>query len=521
MKYRESHKDKQLRAWFINDMTRALLRRIVLQTGVLRGLNALDLSFEYPITAIAGKNGAGKSTILALACCAFHNFDGGFKLPKRRNPYYTFSDFFVQNSVETSPQALQIYYIFAYNNWKKGTSFPDGIGLGAQLRKKSKGGKWNDYDGRVKKTVVFLGIERIVPHSERSQSRSYSKIFKDTKPKGWEPKVKDAVGHILGKTYLDFRYLEHSKYSLPIVKTKDCVYSGFNMGAGENALFEIFSTLYAAGDGTLLVMDEVELGLHADAQKRFIDRLKDVCLEMHTQVICTTHSKEIFDCLPNDARYYIESVNNKTRLTQGISSEFAFAKMSATTGTELDIYVEDDVAKSILMTSLPSSIRSRATFKVIGSATALARQLAALYVRGESRPVLAIFDGDQRSKETDNFEHAKKMAEKVSSDFPEWFADHICYLPGDTWPEAWLLQKANDVLPPLSAVLGNTPDELAEIIEYGLQAGKHNEFFEIARHLGLNQYQCLQHFTSVVQLTFAEELLPVSSKITEILAANS
>ncbi|MBK5204498.1 MAG: AAA family ATPase [Polaromonas sp.] len=520
MKYRESHKDKQLRSWFASDMTRGILRRIFLKNGVLRGLNSLDITFEYPITAIAGKNGAGKSTILALACCAFHNTDNGFKLPKRRNSYYTFSDFFIQNSAETSPQGLEIYYSFAYNNWKKGPTVPEGIGIGGQLRKKTKGGKWNDYDRRVKRNVVFLGIERIVPHSERSQSRSYSKVFKDTKPKGWEPKVREAVGHILGKTYLDFRYLEHSKYSLPIVKCKDVVYSGFNMGAGENALFEIFSTLYAAGDGALLVMDEIELGLHAEAQKRFIDRLKDVCLETHTQVICTTHSKEIFDCLPNDARFYVESVNNKTRVTQGISSDFAFAKMSATTGTELDIYVEDEVAKSILMTSLPSSIRARSTFTVIGSATALARQLAALYVRGETRPALAIFDGDQRIKEADNLNHARKMAEKVKADFDAWFANHICYLPGDTWPEAWLLQKATTVLDPLSAVVGNTADELAEIIEYGLQAGKHCDFFEMSKHLGLDQHQCLQHFTTVVHQMFAADLLPVSTKIGDILAAN-
>lgn len=93
MKYRESNKDKKLRSWFASDNTHALLRRILLGSGVLRGLNALEIPFEYPITAIAGKNGAGKSTILALACCAFHAPSDGFKLPKRKNSYYTFSDF--------------------------------------------------------------------------------------------------------------------------------------------------------------------------------------------------------------------------------------------------------------------------------------------------------------------------------------------------------------------------------------------------------------------------------------------
>ena len=103
--------------------------------------------------------------------------------------------------------------------------------------------------------------------------------------------------------------LETAKYNLPLVRIGDLVYSGFNMGAGENALFEIFSVIYSCGNGSLIVMDEIELGLHAEAQKKFIAKLKDACLENRTQVICTTHSREIFECLPNDARFFVESIN--------------------------------------------------------------------------------------------------------------------------------------------------------------------------------------------------------------------
>jgi predicted ATPase len=87
MKYRESQKDKRLRNRFMNDNGHASLRRIYLKEGELRGINSLDVHFDYPITAIAGKNGAGKSTILALACCAYHNHKNGFRLPKRKLPY--------------------------------------------------------------------------------------------------------------------------------------------------------------------------------------------------------------------------------------------------------------------------------------------------------------------------------------------------------------------------------------------------------------------------------------------------
>jgi AAA15 family ATPase/GTPase len=181
MKYRESHRDKQLRSRFANDNAHALLRRIVLKEGVLRGLNALDIKFQYPITAIAGKNGAGKSTILALACCAYHNARTGFKLPKRKNTYYTFSDFFVQSLEEASPQGVTIDYYIAYNKWKKTPGLPEGVGLGMQRRSKKKGGKWNDYDKRVNKNVVFLALREsfpIVNGANRAHTQRFSAMLR-------------------------------------------------------------------------------------------------------------------------------------------------------------------------------------------------------------------------------------------------------------------------------------------------------------------------------------------------------
>ncbi|MCP5230615.1 MAG: ATP-binding protein [Zoogloeaceae bacterium] len=491
-KYRESETDKKLRKWFTNDMSRSLLRSIGLRRGNLRGLGPFEISLDYPITAIAGRNGAGKSTILAMACCAYHNQKDGFKLKRRRNPYYTFSDFFIQHTEEIPPQGIDIYYQFAHNNWRKSDDMPDGVGLAYQRRWKRKGGKWNDYAGRVKSNVVFLGIDRIVPHSERSQSKSYSKAFKDVEPQGWESTVAQTVGFILGKKYTTLRYLEHSKYNLPIVECNGAKYSGLNMGAGENALFEIFRIIYSCGDGALLVVDEIELGLHIDAQRKLIKMLKDVCVTRKIQVICTTHSKEIFDSLPPDARKYVECVNSVTVVTEGIAPEFAMSKMGASEIKELDVLLEDGVASDVLVFSLPTTIRQRLRTVSVGSASALSRQLAAAYARKEERRIVAVFDGDQRKLEKDNLEYARSMAELTDVNFEQWFKDRITYLPGDSWPEAWLIQANKEFVSHLAHMLFVDENLLAEVLEYGLQAGKHNEFHEIANHLGLEKHQCVQ-----------------------------
>lgn len=513
MKYRESKVDKDLRAWFANDFSKGLLRGISLKQGALRGVNKLDLSFDFPIVAFAGVNGAGKSTILAMACCAFHNSSAGFSLPRRKSTYYTFSDFFIQHSQETAPQGIEIFYKIAYDLWAKSSRFPDGKGIGLQLRKKAKGGKWNDYHTRVERNVVFLGIERIVPHSERSQSRSYSRVFKDVPKKGWEDRVAESVGYILGKKYDDFRYVEHSRYSLPVVKCGSVTYSGFNMGAGENALFELFSNIYASGEGALFVLDEIELGLHSRAQRLFMKRLKEVCKETSTQIICTTHSRHIFESLPDEARFFVEVVSGKTKVTQAISPDFAFRRMGDDPKSELHIMVEDDVARSLILEILPASLRSRVDILIVGSATAVSRQLASALVREDKRRFIAVMDGDQQKRLKENSAVARRMLETPVKDFDEWFAERVCYLPGDSWPEAWIVQKCKDIPAIVGPSLGIDEEEVGELMEYGLQAGKHSEFYEISGHIGLPKNQVLDKLSAAVCKSFSTDFDDVLKKI--------
>ena len=55
---------------------RPMLRRIEIGGGTgLRGIDGLFVPFRYPITALCGRNGVGKSTVLALAALAHHSRD--------------------------------------------------------------------------------------------------------------------------------------------------------------------------------------------------------------------------------------------------------------------------------------------------------------------------------------------------------------------------------------------------------------------------------------------------------------
>ena len=98
MAYHYSNIDSNNLLWMKADNSCATLSAVKLETGQLRGLNPFAMDLTYPISAIAGENGSGKSTLLAIIACAFHNGTDGYKLIDRTNPYYTFSDFFIQSS---------------------------------------------------------------------------------------------------------------------------------------------------------------------------------------------------------------------------------------------------------------------------------------------------------------------------------------------------------------------------------------------------------------------------------------
>lgn len=494
MAYKYSKVDEDNLLWFPNDSSRATLLRVKLIEGALRGLHPFEMNLKYPITAVAGRNGSGKSTILAMAACAYHNQKEGFKLPARKFPYYTFSDFFVQTNEEVSQDGIVIHYQFHYSNWRKTENMPNGIGIGWQRRSKKRGGKWTDYSTRVKRNVVFFGIERVVPHSEKSVSKSYRSLFSKSAPKGWEENVKGVVGRILNKDYSEFWYKEYTKHRLPVVTSSGTTYSGFNMGAGENALFEIFSTIFACPPGLILVIDEIELGLHEEAQIRLIKELKEICNERHIQVICTTHSFNILKCLPPEARFFVESFKTKTIITPGISPYFAAGKMAGENSCELDVFVEDGIAKHLVETALPNDLRTRINVIPIGSSASIVRQLAARYKNIKKGECLAILDGDKSPKLTEHYklflnalEHAEDQ-DKAQN----WIEERLTALPGNTWPENWLLTQCQELDKDyICEIFSVNQEHFEEFIEEAFRAGKHSEFFTLSKRLNLDaDYIC-------------------------------
>lgn len=528
MSYSRSDIDKKNFNWFNNDNTRQSLVGIELKTGTMRGLSRFTLEIPYPITAISGKNGTGKSTLLAMASCAFHNTADGYKPPSRKLSYYTFSDFFIQAKGEFGPEGVTIAYKIRNDKWRNRDP-----GIAAQVRQKRTGGKWNDYAQRVRRNVAYLGIQRVVPYYERTTHRSYKARFSaTTNPNETQQRIASLAGTIVGKKYESFESLGHSKYSLPKVKSDGITYSGFNMGAGESAVFDILTSVFAAGEGCLLVIDEIELGLHAGAQIRLVEELKKLCDERKCQIICTTHSYEVLSALPPEARVYLDKSNGNTQVVSGISAEYACGQMGGASGTELDILVEDEVAREVVQTSLPLELRERCQVLTIGSHSSLRRVMASRYMENR-RNVFCLMDGDQRSQHEGTAGQISSYCDGAftaqSEEIKTWAKLHISYLPGDQWPERWILQEAIKIssnstssgsfISHLSQTWGiNSPEKLSQLLHDAIQSGKHKEFLTLAESLSLQEQVVRQNLTSALRQEIPAEFDAIGDRVRQLLA---
>jgi len=491
MSYVLSQLDKDNFNWFRNDKTRNSLAGMKVVNGNIRGIYPCQIEFSYPISAFVGENGSGKSTILALVACAFHNTDV-FHQFSRKKSYFTYGDFFTFAPRERGLQGIEIVYTIRQ---------PDGDKSNNRWRKPS--GKWNDFNTRKHRNVVYLGINRIVPPSESSAHRSYKKSFEAEEiSSDILSQIKSMASRIFGKNYANLSIFVHNVYRLFLVERNDISYSGFNMGAGENAVISILLELLSAGTGALMVIDEIELGLHAKAQNEFVKVLKEICKTNKCQIICSTHSDIVLDALPPKGRFFIQNQDSQTIVTPEISAEYAFGKLAGQNSNELDVFVEDEVGKAIIGNIVPMRIRERIKLYIIGSDQAVLKQIAARYREGKHN-FIAFLDGDKRKVHDQQIIQIKNHLETRIEDgdhFIDFIKQRLCYLPGDTWPELSIIQYILRIQDKqeLSKRWDIAVEEITPYLEQALTAGKHNEFFYLAERLSMDvvavRNDCIKFF---------------------------
>jgi len=219
-----------------------------------------------------------------------------------------------------------------------------------------------------------------------------------------------SIQAILDRKYLSARLIRHSFFSgasekdgLSIVfRNKDLCYSEAHAGSGEIAIVSAVIDILSAEKNSLILLDEPEVSLHPRAQKCFLKfLLEQIKINKH-QVILSTHSPEFVRFLPSSAikLMYADKITGRFGVHQNVLADQAFYEIGAPLANSLTIYVEDKLAKAVVDMAIESfnpEYKKLVSVEIFpgGAEAILAHHLPGL-INSNQKNYLLILDGDQK-----------------------------------------------------------------------------------------------------------------------------
>lgn len=157
--------------------------------------------------------------------------------------------------------------------------------------------------------------------------------------------VIEAAGRVLGKDISQFRELKVDKSGRVTLLTANAgnnvSYSEFHFGARESSVIRMISEIELASENSLVLIEEIENGLHPVATIRLVDYLISVSKRKSLQVIFTTHSNDALTPLPDKAVW----VARQSSIFQGKLDIASLRAISGKIEKKDAIFVEDEFAK--------------------------------------------------------------------------------------------------------------------------------------------------------------------------------
>lgn len=394
----------------------------------IRLFHGAQINFDFPVTALIGPNGGGKSTIIGAIAI----------LHKSIQPRTVFRKSVIGDD--------------SMNNWKieynlvDKTMNPKGT-IRAEVTFQND--SWAGI-GIYNRPAKVLGINRTVPALENATFAFKKKL---TTPYGRNERttistkevvefknIKKEAERILGKGLGNFQLLEvtftttkttvqkqrttsrqilddgsiltikksidpivskrttEAKHMVYIGDNNGTRYSEFHFGAGEASVIRTVAEIEIIPENSIVLLEEIENGLHPLAVRRLVEYLMDVAKRKNLQIIFTTHSDYALAPLPPEAIW--ASIDGK--LEQGNLSIEVLRAVTGRVDKKLAVFVEDEFAQSwveaIIRERIGERIDEIGVYPLHGDGNAVKTHLGHLANPAIQFHSVCLIDGDSNQK---------------------------------------------------------------------------------------------------------------------------
>ena len=391
-------------------------------------------------------NGCGKSTVLFACACAYRVPGRG---PREFVPSTLFPNFVNRQQPEFSDLTLRTEIEFHYLHhgerlsmlWRRGKSWGRSF-LGR------KGGA---------QPVRDVYLRTLANLTNPSEVRSILQLAR----KQFQTRTLSAEMLIFAHRVLSWRcrnlsVLRARSANATLDDPVNTGYSEFQMSSGERTILRIFKDISALRNGLVLI-DDVDTGLHAYTQQQTMLELQRSALRNNLQIIVASHSPVILDSVPPRARIFLERDETEGQVRRAPLYRDIFQKaLYGQSRDQLSVLCEDEVAEGVIrgvLDVLNVRLGLRHEDVIIGRNTGrneFAGHVRTLGKFGKLKDFILVLDGDSRD------------LERTFQATAEEYGHHVqpLFLPGDAAPEQWLWDTIGQRRDDYAIRLGLTASDL-------------------------------------------------------------
>ena len=419
----------------------------------IRGIENLRIPFEYPVTVLAGPNACGKSTVLFACACAY---DVPGVPVQRYKPAALFPNFRSAEGGVPSDQMEQTE--FSYGYLANGDRMPMIWRKGKTWNRSFRGRK----GGKQPKRNIYL--RTLANLTNPSEARSLLQINqRPLKARTIDPSLLLFAHRILPARYDALHLVEKMKGTGDLLvatleNTEDRSYSEFHMASGERAVLRL-SIDISNLENALVLIDEVEAGLHPNIQRLLMLELQRLALRRNLQIIVTSHSPVVLDSVPSEARIFLErdEVSAEVRRLPAYRDIFQKA-LYGQSSEKLSILCEDEIAEHFILgvlDYLTVKMHLRHDDFTIGRNTGRGEFGAHIRTLGKFQKLenfVFVLDGDAKIEEA--------KLKQVGLDYESKIEP--MFLPGNGSPEEWIWRTIERDKEGYAEAIGTSATDLAQ-----------------------------------------------------------